>query len=360
MTAITEKSAHVIAKRAKPSREVTRRAYSGALAAMAALAVFASSGAAAQPVSGYDGSIPFDCELQQVGTGTAFPDPDADPFCVEYDKTRQNVTELGVVDFLAQEPARVAAAGPKCWYFQRDHWVGSVVQGDGTTQTYKWDGSYYFDKARGLGGVYIENFSVNGQTGDPRDLPGFPEEWKPYFGPGRGGVQTTDTVRAQPGCVAKAKQAPPPAPYRCPDRSGRVGKGIGPLALGARRADVEQELGPPARTTSRSGSGSRAVARWCLGDGGKLAAGFLDDRLAFAITTSPGFSAMGFAPGDASTKARKRFDKLGQREGVAVLVASRRKRLLVLGVDRKRIRFIALAPAHARAKTLDAWLDASR
>jgi hypothetical protein len=84
------------------------------------------------------------------------------------------VTQLGVVQFLSQEPARLASAGPKCWYFQRDHWVGSVVQDDGTTQTYKWDGSYFFEKARGLGGVYIENFSVNGQTEDPRTLPGGP------------------------------------------------------------------------------------------------------------------------------------------------------------------------------------------
>ena len=56
------------------------------------------------------GDNPFNCELQQVGTGTDFPDPEADPFCVEFDKTQQNVTDFGLVDFLAKEPARVAAA----------------------------------------------------------------------------------------------------------------------------------------------------------------------------------------------------------------------------------------------------------
>jgi hypothetical protein len=184
---------------------------------------------------GYDGSVPFACELQQLGTGTDFPHPDADPFCVEYDKRHQNVTQLGVVQFLTQEPARFAAAGPKCWYFQRDHWVGSVVQDDGATQTYKWDGSYFFDKARGLGGVYIENFSINGQTGDPRTLPGFPEAWKPYFGPGRGGVQTSDTVRADPRCVAKAQAAPPPGPYRSAGaRHPTRGRGEGAGPAGAR------------------------------------------------------------------------------------------------------------------------------
>jgi hypothetical protein len=327
----------------------------GALAVAAAvLAFWTASVDAAGEVMGYDGSIPFECELQQLGTGTAFPHPDADPFCVEYDKRHQNVTELGVVDFLSQEPARVAAAGPKCWYFQRDHWVGSIVQDDGATQTYKWDGSYFFDKARGLGGVYIENFSINGQTGDPRALPGFPEEWKPYFGPGRGGVQSSDTGRADPRCVAKAKAAPAPGPYKCSEQRGRVGKGIGPLVLGAKREDVAAVLGAPARETN-------GVARWCTADGGKLSAGFTGDRLAFALTTSPQFTALGFTPGDRSAKARKRLRKLDQRGGVAVLVASSRKRLLLLlGADRKRIRFIAIAPAHTRAKAIGAWLDASR
>jgi hypothetical protein len=326
----------------------------GVLAVAAvALALWTGQVSAAGPVTGYDGSIPFDCELQQLGTGTDFPHPDADPFCVEYDKRHQNVTELGVVQFLAQEPARFAAAGPKCWYFQRDHWVGSVVQDDGTTQTYKWDGSYFFDKARGVGGVYIENFSINGQTGDPRTLPGFPEDWKPYFGPGRGGVRTSDTVRADPRCVAQAKAAPPPGPYRCSEQRGKVGMGIGPLLLGARRSDVEASLGPPARSTN-------GVARWCTTDGGKLSAGFRGGRLTFALTTSPGFSALGFAPGDASMKARKRFRKLDQRGGVALYVASSKKRMLLFGVDRKRVRFVALAPARTRVKALDAWLDASR
>ena len=326
----------------------------GALAVAAAVFAFwtASVDAAGEPM-GYDGSIPFECELQQLGTGTDFPHPDADPFCVEYDKRHQNVTELGVVDFLSQEPARVAAAGPKCWYFQRDHWVGSIVQDDGSTQTYKWDGSYFFDKARGLGGVYIENFTVNGQTGDPRTLPGFPEEWKPYFGPGRGGVQTQDTGRADPRCVAKAKAAPAPGPYRCSEQRGKVGKGIGPLRLGARRSEVVAALGEPARETN-------GVARWCTADGGKLSAGFKGDRLAFGLTTSPQFTALGFTPGDRSTKVRKRFRKLDQRGGVAVLVASSKDRLLLLGVDRKRIRFIAVLPRGTSTAATRTWLDSSR
>src|SRR3979409_1758397 len=95
----------------------------------AATAVVVSRAVAPAPPTGWNRANPFNCELQYAGFGTAFPHPDADPFCVDFDKRRQNVSELGVVDFLSQEPARVAAASPKCFYFQSDHWRGSLGQG---------------------------------------------------------------------------------------------------------------------------------------------------------------------------------------------------------------------------------------
>src|SRR3954452_15289590 len=152
------------------------KAWSGpaCLALVAALAAAPPAGAA--KVVGWDGSNPFDCVIQNVGAGTNFPEPNADPFCVEFDKRHQNVTELGVVDFLSKEPARVAAASPKCFYFQSDHWRGTVSESVPQSEAYGYDGHYYFDKARGAGGVYVENFRIAGQSGDPTSLPGFPEE----------------------------------------------------------------------------------------------------------------------------------------------------------------------------------------
>ncbi len=207
------------------------------------LALVPAAAHAQAPGEFYDGSVPFECVLQQAGTEAEFPDPDADPFCVEYDKRHQNVTQLGVVEFLSLEPARVAAATSKCFYYQRDHWVGSVVQEDGRTETYSWDGSYYFDRAKGAGGAYIENFTVNNQSGDPTALPGFPEEWKPYFGYGRGGVHSTGIGDVDPSCVAKAEENPPyrrepepqPGPRGCPEADGSVGRSIGGLRLGETR-----------------------------------------------------------------------------------------------------------------------------
>src|SRR4051794_5898211 len=182
-----------------------RRAMVGALAA---LLLAAPAGAAAQgPPSGYDGRNPFKCTLQQLGTGTEFPQPDADPFCVEYDKTHQNVTELGVVQFLSQEPARVAAASSKCFYFQRDHWTGSLAAGG--PETYHWDGSYFFDKATGGGGVYVENFRVGGTPRDPTTLPGFPATYKRYFSGGKGGYEAAGDVQADPRCATRPNPSGP-------------------------------------------------------------------------------------------------------------------------------------------------------
>ena len=173
---------------------------SAILAIVVALAL-ACATAAATPVAPYDGSNPFRCKTQNVGTGVNFPYPNADPFCVEFDKTQQNVTDYGIVDFLLNEPARVAAAVPKCFYHQTDHWTGSVVQGQ-PPELWHWDGRYFFDKARGMGGVHVENFTVAGLPADPRALPGFPPEYAAYFAPGGGGAYA-DTVVAEPDCAAK-------------------------------------------------------------------------------------------------------------------------------------------------------------
>src|ERR671936_717490 len=99
------------------------------LAALVATLVTAASVAAQPVVAPWGGKKPFKCKVQDVGTGTDFSRPKADPFCVRFDKTNQNVTDFGIADFLSKEPKRVAAASPKCFYFQEDHWKGSIVQG---------------------------------------------------------------------------------------------------------------------------------------------------------------------------------------------------------------------------------------
>jgi len=137
-----------------------------------------------QPTAPWNGRDPFRCQIQDVGTGTDYRHPKADPFCVEFDKTNQNVTDLGLVDFLSEEPARTAAAAPKCFYFQQDHWTGSIVQGS-QPALWHWDGDYFFDKALGIGGVSVHHLRIGGA---PMDASPFaPGPLKPYFHPGGGG-----------------------------------------------------------------------------------------------------------------------------------------------------------------------------
>ena len=255
----------------------------------------------------WNGVNPFDCTIQDAGQGTTVPDPGADPYCVRFDKTNQNVTGLGLVDFLSKEPARVAAAVPKCFYYQEDHWRGSLIQSNQQTVVYEFFGHYFFNKATGDGGVWVTGFTVAGQTFDPRMLPGFPPQWDPYFGPGTGGVISHNDVPVDPSCVAQATASPStvyasppqaaPEPVSttpqhtggCIDLFGRINQtGLGPLKLGMTERAVLVRLGPPQ-------SRKRGLLRYCLTGGGTLLAGERGRRArtVFLSTTSPAFTLRG-------------------------------------------------------------------
>jgi hypothetical protein len=175
-----------------------------AVAALSLAASLATPAVAFAPPTPWDGVNPFNCTVQNAGFGATGRDPAADPYCVQFDKSRQNVDRLGIVDFLLNEPARTAAAVNKCFYYQQDHWRGSLIQRDANTVVYEFFGHYFFDKATGDGGVWVTGFKVAGLTFDPRNLPGFPPAWRRSFGPGRGGFITHDDVRGDPRCVALA------------------------------------------------------------------------------------------------------------------------------------------------------------
>lgn len=326
--------------------------------AVAAALVFASpAGAQSPPVpfAPYDGSIPFNCELQNVGTGTAFPDPEADPFCVEFDKTNQNVTGFGIAEFTAQEPARVAAASTKCFYFQRDHWTGSVVQGS-PPETWHWDGDYWFDRARGVGGVSVKNFRLGGQTQDA--TPYVPEAYRPYFDEGGGGgVLVTMDTAPDPNCAAKVDTpAERDAIYGnrglypdCIDPGGELrGKRVGRARIGMPRRRLLTKLGPPLR----SGGG---VDRWCLVGKGELRVAYGARRRAGAILTSGrGHSIAAVSRGDRLRRARKRLAIARESKRGAtsrVLELERHKPRVWVGVRERRVRWLMLFRSGLRDDT---------
>jgi hypothetical protein len=329
-----------------------RRVAIAALVALAALAVSATGASA--PPSPWDGVNPFACELQQAGFGSTVAHPGADPFCIEFDKRHQSVADLGVVDFLAHEPARVALASDKCFYFQSDHWRGSIVQDDGSTKTYEWDGHYFFNKATGDGGVWVTNFSLNGRTYDPSTIPGMPADYARHFGPGTGGMITHDEFPADPSCVQKAAQAPPYVPPpaagrspRCGAPSGDVGpEHLGPVRLGMPESRVWALLGTPERV-------QRGFLRFCLDGGGKELVGLPGDRsgtdgspgddpVLFLLTTNAKLATKrGVARGSAARAVARAYPHAREWFVQGHTHVQRAAAGLLVGVNAGRVRFLA-------------------
>src|SRR4029077_1524763 len=61
--------------------------------------------------------------------------------------------------------ARCAIAGPKCRYWEQDHWRVQVSPGDPTI--IQWDGSYWFNKGNATGGADLGDFSLGGEPAGP-------------------------------------------------------------------------------------------------------------------------------------------------------------------------------------------------
>jgi hypothetical protein len=322
------------------------------LALAAVLVAVAAWPASAADVRPWDGTNPFRCELQQAGFEATGPDPAADPYCVEFDKRRQNVTQLGVVEFFSKEPARVAAAGDKCFYFQADHWRSAVVQDDGTTAIYEWDGRYFFDKAKGEGGAHVTNFKVNGRTEDPGKVPGMPPEYAQHMGPGTGGAVFRDGGEADPRCAERAGREPERIYASEAERSGRpavatsaecrapavTSRRLGPVRIGDPEVAVRAKLGSPAEIR-------RGFLRYCA-DGAYLVGqrtdrsgdlGADDAEPTVMIVARQG--RFRFGPGTPARRIRH-LRRGGSVAGTRVWLA--RRRPLSFGTRAGRVRWVAV------------------
>jgi hypothetical protein len=305
--------------------------------------------AGAQEPAPWDGSNPFNCELQDVGTGTEFPHPQADPFCVEFDKTSQNVTDLGIVDFLLNEPARTAAAAPKCFYFQSDHWTGSVVQGQ-DPELWHWDGTYFFDKATGSGGVSLHNLRILGQPADASQF--VPDDFKPYlYEGGGGGGKLVTGLPADPTCAARVDTAQEKAQiyFHCLDQGGAIqGRTLAGATLREHRDDVTTDTGPAQEEKG-------GFDRWCAEAGGEIRIGYPRKQLPrgpgalveMLWTSSEANTIGGFGPGDSKKSAKAALDAVFRFkvDGVNVyeIPPRRSKRWTFFGASGGEIRYLALS-----------------
>ena len=134
-----------------------------AVSAFTATATFAAP-IAAPPAAPYQ-PPPFAkaCDVRHFGEAEQPPvgGYKDDPLCVDYAKRDITVDNGGAVRFAAAEPARFAIAAKPCQYWQTDHWSAQLDRG--FEAVVRWDGSYWFDKGRGIGGVLVRNFRVGGQ-----------------------------------------------------------------------------------------------------------------------------------------------------------------------------------------------------
>jgi hypothetical protein len=315
-----------------------------------ALVAVAAPAIGQEPFAPYDGSNPFNCELQDVGTGTDFPDPDADPFCVKFDKTNQSLLpDAGLIDFLANEPARVAAAAPKCFYYQRDHWTGAMAQGQ-PPELWNWVGGYFFDKAKGIGGVHARDLRVLGQPMDA--TPYAPEDYQPFLEEdGGGGVMLTLESEPDPSCVERVSTPEgreevyrdEPRFRRCVEPGGKLrGRWVGKVRLRMKRERVIRRLGEPRRSR-------RGVDRWCVVGAATLRIAYRGGRAALVRSSSRGHAVRGIARGDRTRRAVRRL-ALAERfrlRNTRVMRARRAgnasKRRVLVGLGGRRVQWIALA-----------------
>jgi hypothetical protein len=354
-----------------------------ALIVTAALAAVpaAPADATGQAPTGWNGVNPYQCVLQHAGLNETGPDPKADPYCVDFDKRQQNVTQLGFAQFLLKEPGRVAAAADKCFYFQSDHWRGSIIQDDGSTKTYEFDGHYFTNQATGDGGVWITNFNVNGKTFDPSEIPGIPQQYAQYLGPGTGGVITRNDVPANPACAERLRRdadhiyatstaAGSATPARaCLVATGSIGtRAIGPIALGYSEAATRNAIGAPVQV-------KRGFLRYCLKGGGSFLVGEDTDRsgesgggetahAVMVVTSGATQKTHRVGPGSTLSSLRKAFRASARRLTIrhTSFYAPSARSGMLFAVRGGRVRWVAVYDRAKlkRASTLRAYLIRSR
>ena len=205
------------------------------------------------------------------GFGTAFPQPDADPFCVEFDKRAPERDQLGVVDFLSQEPARVAAASPQVLLLP-DRPLARLDRAGRRRPPRPTAGTaLLLRQGEGAGGVAVSELPRGRPVGRPAAVPGFPAEYRPYFGKGRAASTSPAGIDVEPRCVELAKREPSTA-ARAPG-SAAGWQGAGSAAASGASASAH----PPACAPALGAPTDREplLVRYCMEGGGTLSAGFL-------------------------------------------------------------------------------------
>jgi hypothetical protein len=122
-----------------------------------------------------------------------------------------------------------------------------------------------------------------------------------------------------------------------------VGRGIGGVGLGMRRGAARRAMGLPATERSR-------WMTWCFDGGGRLVAALHARgdraRVDLVLTDAAPFDTHGIRPGTRARSARARLRgerRIGRARGVTVFAKRERRRLLLVGLRRRRVAYLAVA-----------------
>jgi hypothetical protein len=215
------------------------------------------------------------------------------------------------------------------------------VQGN-PPELWHWDGNYFFDRARGVGGVSVRNLRVGGTPTSAG--PFVPPGYAPYFDEaGGGGVEVLLETNPDPVCGERVDTPEErrrvyggAAESQCIDPGGGVrAKRIGGARLGQGRNALARRLGAPTYARAR-------LDAWCLIGKGELRAAYSRrGRVQALLTSGRGQAFRGVTAGDKVSRAKRLLDLRARGRAARTLVAGKR---VVIGTASGRVRWIAVAP----------------
>ena len=289
--------------------------------ALALAAAFASP-ASAQAPQQWDGSNPFTCTLQD---GANLQDPNADPFCVEYDHS--GIDPTAIQQLLSDGPNQLAATANKCFLYRVDRFTSPLGEVDT---------AMFVNKATGTGGSAVTKATIpipaSGGTISVPVVQGCTGQPQSVGGPtGGGGGLLGGLSGPSPGVKTRSGVS-------CKNRSGNAKSGLGRARLGLTRKAVLKRFGKPTRR-------ARGYYHYCLRKGGDLAIHLgRHSKTDVVMTNGKSFHAGRVRIGSRLTRVRSSLHHeqvLGHRKRDWVLGVTHRRWRLLVGLSKNRVVYIA-------------------
>jgi hypothetical protein len=279
--------------------------------------------AGAQVPQQWDGSNPFTCTIQNGASPT---DPNADPFCVQYDHSLTD--PQAIADLLSNGPTQLAAASSKCFLYEQDRFTSALGEVDT---------AMFVNKATGTGGSAITHASI--------PVPGSGGMVTVPVVQSCTGQQTTGgggTTTGGGGFLGSLSGPNPGVKTRtgaqCKKLGGNAKSGLGRARLGMTRKAVVKRFGKPTRRAA-------GYYHYCLRGGGDLAIHFgRHSRSDALMTNGKRFHAGKVRMGTRLARVRSSLrheQVLGHSKREWVLGVTHKHWRLLVGLSKNRVVYIA-------------------